>query len=691
MISKLSMRGWNGTKWSEVHDPEIWVRTLHARTSEKLNVSNVLENERKNNVLQVIVVYRMTTGPSPVAINPIAPKVRVDGASGNPQTGFPNNPLGTGHMGLDLMGRVIMSFKSGIDSEIEWALTSISQQSYIAPQSVNFERMDYVGQVLIKFFYEPFQLIKSKQYNLIDDEKFNTSLNALLTLRNLAQELDNQQWLSQIPEFKQYMIDVLTFLNDYFFTTGYSNYKLSQFDNSFTEAFTQIIDILECLSCYYIDNTTRDPLFKLCLELSTKVNDKYTFTGLLNSLTHLLFTRPSDPSTNDDKKGNNSTPAPPPTTNNCINLITEDHLEVFTNQLLVNDNKLTLSVLAFLKQYLLSQSLHLEVSPTSSSAVKDSQLLRLLTLLQIKSSKHGLHTLLKQLPVLLLSGVHLTDLSQISSTIIQELSKRTDYVSVPSETPQLPEELYKIIINFPEPLRATTWLRCCYEPFFNSKLENEDSEDSKATNSQANAVIAGEVTQISLWKAYERQFESVFKDAKDGNCPSLLPAVDFIKNVSAAFPNSEAMVVVLKNVEPPKKKFIIRGIQPRQFVVGIDVANYDALKRKPSNPVSQFNEGPQPHLPIGYIDQEKFHNSINQVSQQLTQERSLGQQLNKINALSKELIDYILNEMLKLGNYNDYINIFRLYNKHWLPEVVYANPYLMESDLIDNNWIKYLI
>lgn len=105
-------------------------------------------------------------------------------------------------------------------------------------------------------------------------------------------------------------------------------------------------------------------------------------------------------------------------------------------------------------------------------------------------------------------------------------------LSVPQNPPELPSDLYAKLYALPEPLRATLWLRICYE--------------SSTTN---------EVTQISLWKSYEKQF---------GNS-KLLPAVEFIKNVNFAIKHSSAMV--LDDVNPmtgeTTKKFVIKGIKPR--------------------------------------------------------------------------------------------------------------------------------
>ena len=88
---------------------------------------------------------------------------------------------------------------------------------------------------------------------------------------------------------------------------------------------------------------------------------------------------------------------------------------------------------------------------------------------------------------------------------------------MPTSAPELTEELYKIVA-FPEPIRASTWLHCCYE---------------------ATMTEQAEVTQISIWKAYETQFQEIWKPNTEGtlnhNYKPLLPAVEFIKMLRKHF------------------------------------------------------------------------------------------------------------------------------------------------------------
>lgn len=101
----------------------------------------------------------------------------------------------------------------------------------------------------------------------------------------------------------------------------------------------------------------------------------------------------------------------------------------------------------------------------------------------------------------------------------------------PSEIPRVPPELLKDLMSLSEPERSSRWMRCCF------------SEDADC-----------EITQIALWQAYQSRFA-------DPRIPGggVLPAAEFIKNVSTTFTNAQAQVI---NGPGPSTKFIIKGIRP---------------------------------------------------------------------------------------------------------------------------------
>ncbi|CUM67418.1 uncharacterized protein PRCAT00005112001 [Priceomyces carsonii] len=591
-----------------------------------------------------------------------------------------NALIGSGHQGPDIMTRISMSLKSGIDSEIEWALSYLTHLSCSDGHLIKFEKAPFLGHELIKHFVKPFQLLLDRKE--ISQKMMLLSLDSILTLRNAAQDLGNQQWLSEITSLRKSIVEVLKFFVGWFYKDTSKSYQLQQFSDQFRECLNYLVDLAEPLSCYYIDNTKNDTLFNQFLLLATMTKDKYLLLGSLKCLTHLLIVRHSSGEKDEGQNRQQEDDVVEIAPNNCIDAIQEDQLENFVNYLLLNDNDVVVTVLEFLKQFLSSEALH----PQYPKSIKNSQLYRLQKLLQLKSSKANFHTLAKQLPILLVSGLPLNDPSKLPVIPQLNLTKRSRFVGVPSTIPDLPKQLYDIVVKFPEPLRATTWLRCCYEPC------------SVGTKGVEGGVAPGEVTQISLWKSYEKQFEEVWQTSKtqpNPEWPSLLPAVEFIKNVNNAFPNSEAMVVNLETETPgqaPKKKFIIKGIQPRQFAVNIDVGNYEAVRRNTSDSQAQD----ETNLEIGHIDPGKFEHSINHLADYiLSNSASLSislNEFNQINQISLELLDYIASEVLeKSSSSDDLQGIFKLYNRHWLCDIVYANPELLEKGIVSNRWFKYLI
>jgi chromatin structure-remodeling complex subunit RSC9 len=109
----------------------------------------------------------------------------------------------------------------------------------------------------------------------------------------------------------------------------------------------------------------------------------------------------------------------------------------------------------------------------------------------------------------------------------------------PSEIPRVPSELLEKLMELSEPERSSQWLRCCF-------VEDADCE----------------ITQIALWQAYQSRFA-------DQRVPGggVLPAAEFIKNVSNTFTNAQAQVI---NGPGTATKFIIKGIRPLETAYTFD-------------------------------------------------------------------------------------------------------------------------
>lgn len=188
------------------------------------------------------------------------------------------------------------------------------------------------------------------------------------------------------------------------------------------------------------------------------------------------------------------------------------------------------------------------------------------------------------LPKLLSYNINGPDYSLLSKTEIKLIKRLRP--PAPKEAPPIGKELFEKLLELNEPTRSTAWLRCCFEPV-------EDSE----------------FTQIALWRAYESKFSPPVRESGR----KLLPAVEFIKNVSNAFNDASAMVIT--DSSTGKKKFVIKGIQPRPRPLSIEegeIASKNTilgLQSKFIDDPKKIREASQEPLP-----EVKFPTSLSEVS-----------------------------------------------------------------------------
>ena len=121
-----------------------------------------------------------------------------------------------------------------------------------------------------------------------------------------------------------------------------------------------------------------------------------------------------------------------------------------------------------------------------------------------------------------------------TTTYTKILVSRAIPATSATEIPSVPRELMDQFLKYDEPDRSNHWLRAVFE-------EHSDSH----------------ITQIQLWQAYQLRFNE-HTNAQIG----LLPAAEFIKNVSQIFAGANAQVVT-----GATQKFIIKGIRPRHAPV----------------------------------------------------------------------------------------------------------------------------
>ena len=145
----------------------------------------------------------------------------------------------------------------------------------------------------------------------------------------------------------------------------------------------------------------------------------------------------------------------------------------------------------------------------------------------------------------------------------KQMTERSQASAEAKTIPKVPDDLMREFLRMKEPERSNQWLRSVFE-------EKSD----------------GEITQIALWQAYQ----SLFTEHATAQEP-LLPAADFIKNVSTIFTNANAQIV-----QGPPQKFVIKGIRPRHGPLDMHGRTYmRCLWRKP-NSTTSAKEDPCGHF-----------------------------------------------------------------------------------------------
>lgn len=363
------------------------------------------------------------------------------------------------------------------------------------------------------------------------------------------------------------------------FLNNFSNSidHLNFFENDqFKELIKYALDIIENISSYLSPIGKDDLIFNKLIFIFKLNNDKNTSITILRSISRYLY-------------GSNPT-------NDASVLIDNEFLNKTLSFLILSNNnnsiddEIILTSLDFLIQYL---------------SIKQENLINL-----INNDVNRKLILEKLLPRLMIYKQNYKTEFNTQNLNYLRLYKRvlkTDDFNTKIPNIQSNDVLFKELNKLKEPQRATSWLRCCFKP---NKFSN--------------------ITQIELWRAYESQF----------NKQNLLPAVEFIKNVQFAFPQSKAKVIQLPNNEG--RKFIIEGIEPRLEIVNLEVGKNDALinyNNQLSNNPSKFFK---PDLTQAeQVEIEKFNYGFNDYLK-----------LNEINIstclLVKEMLKYPIGiEMLK--------------------------------------------
>lgn len=428
------------------------------------------------------------------------------------------NAFGVGHFGIDFLTRITFSLRSGIDSEVDWALTALVQATFNAPDQFKFRLNDpLIADLLERVLKARFLTHKESADSEhvgdtdTDDRVHQSVLDIMLILRNAALDPENAQFLATSDKGLEVVLKCLQ----------------ASPSSLTSEVLSYAVDICESVSFYVSPTSSDDPLLQAVAHLLETSSDRAVIISTTRALTRMLVHEyHAHPEAETEIKEDNFP---------IINLLSRRWHQIVdktVQMLLVEaDEELIIAALDFLYQ----------ITRRGAFVTR---------LLECNTNAEILSTHLARLLRFEFPNEQFIDYIRRPQRATPGPNKK-NVATVDTPASRLSEDVLKQLLNLPEPVRATAWMRGSYE---------ETGQ--------------GEVTQISLWKSYESQFEPYCKDGASPNVHRLLPAVEFIKNVNTAFPRSAAMVV---NQNDGTKKFIIRGIQPRKETV--DPATLDAQKR----------------------------------------------------------------------------------------------------------------
>lgn len=420
--------------------------------------------------------------------------------------------------GVDDLSRMEMSLLSNIDSEVKWALKKYLTYSNKAPYMINLKILPHLLPLFIDRINNLYPIIENFDKSIIINTQnmdiLQIGINSLLILRNLAQDMDSVQVLCNNKDLQKFILFILN--------------KFELNINTVNPNATSPWKIYQSNLSYFNEliHYTLDLMEAISSYIAPAKKDDPFFQKLISILN---FTKDRNMFISILRSLSRLLVRSKADEESAADNLDSKTLHLIVSQLLIDcDSELIIASFDFLYQYILPGNERIKL------------------LLNDSNSYNILFTVL---PKLLSYNIPGPNYNSISNTQLQ-LTKRLR-PPPPTEPPQLSLNLFQQILRLDEPQRSSAWLRCSFEPVENA-----------------------EFTQILLWRSYESKFAKPIRDSGR----KLLPAVEFIKNVSVAFPHANAMVI--NDPKTGTKKFVIKGIQPRVKAVSISEGEIEANKLK---------------------------------------------------------------------------------------------------------------
>lgn len=413
-----------------------------------------------------------------------------------------------GRITLSSLNRATLSLKSGMASEMDWAVKLLTRASYDLANDFILERVTGLAETLLFMVQtglatlaaerdgrapgEPqfpngedgdrvIKRVKSTHDHFRHTERGGQAarpLEAALILRNLTMQPENAKYIGRLPV----TLDIL-------------RQGLSLEEAAHTMELRQYcIELSEAIVPFILITSEEDPLYMTLVEL-LRSDDRNELLLGLRALSRL--------SVADEH-------------NRLLQDINSPVVSRLIQYLQLEDEELLHALTAFFFQFTTYQANTASLARNAEAPT----LLRRLNGLTMWNAQERTEQL------------QLTD----SRTIVRPETPP------PANPPQLSDEIVRELLTFQEPERAIHWMRACFE---------EDREQS--------------VTQILLWQSYRTLFTPYSQPQQNGSVvvsgKPLLQAADVIKMVGNAFNGATAMVV---NHPTEGQKFIVRGIRCRE-------------------------------------------------------------------------------------------------------------------------------
>ncbi|KAG5519465.1 hypothetical protein PMAC_002092 [Pneumocystis sp. 'macacae'] len=197
--------------------------------------------------------------------------------------------IGAGIQGAPFMVRIALALKSGLVSELDWALHHLVRLSYEQGNNLRFDRIPDLAETLIKKLYEFLKEVSGKDGIVVYENAFNEDsddwsmdhqfrktldkiLEAALILRNLALLSDNASYLARLEMTHPTLVLGIQRMNDF------SSVELKHY----------CMDIIEAVSFYTVISDEKDGLYLGLCEL-LECDDRAMLIGALRALARLAL------------------------------------------------------------------------------------------------------------------------------------------------------------------------------------------------------------------------------------------------------------------------------------------------------------------------------------------------------------------------------------------------------------------